>query len=139
LIVDPGVAAELRRQAAHDAAAARAEKLYEKRQRAEAKAQKERDQEAQQIQEVLRLQMIHGDTTWQNLTEQMETMADTVARLVALLDGLPIPDDLHRKMFGRHVAATQQALLELSQRLAPEHHGERPEVWTGSVIEVGAS
>jgi hypothetical protein len=49
-------------------------------------------------------------------------------RLVVLLDGLPTPDDLHRKMFERQLAAAQQALYELREHLTPDYHGERPAV-----------
>jgi hypothetical protein len=125
LIVEPDVAAELSRRAADDEAARKAQKLAEKQQRQEAKAQKERDQETQQRQQVLRSRLVRGDADWQNLTEQMETMADTVTRLVALLDGLPIPDELHRKIFERHLSAAQQALYELRLRVTPQHHGKR--------------
>lgn len=138
LIVEPDVATVLSRRAADDDAARKAQTLAERRQRAEAKAQKERDQKVQQRQQVLRLQLINGDTNWQNLTDQMETMADTVTRLVALLDGLPIPDPLHRKMFDRHLAAAQQALFDLRSRLSPDYEELAAEVWRQSVIEVGA-
>jgi hypothetical protein len=140
LIVKPDVAAELARRAVDDEAARKAQALVERRERAEAKAQKERDQETAQRQQVLRARLIRGDSDWQNLTDQMETMADTVRRLIALLDGLPTPDDLHRKMFERHLAAAQQALFELRQHLTPDYHGERPAVPSraNSPIEVVA-
>jgi hypothetical protein len=138
LIVKPDVAAEIARRAKTDAAAAKAQKLIEKRERDEAKAQKERDQEAEQRAQVLRARLVRGDADWQNLTEQMETTADTLRRLVDLLDGLPTPDDMHRKMFDRQLAVAQQALFELRQHLTPNYDGERPAVSTGGVIEVVA-
>ena len=137
LIAKPDVAAEIKRRAKTDAAARKAAAYIERQERAEAKVQKERDQETQQMQQVLRMRLVRGDADWVDLTELYETMTDTIKRHLKLVDGLPIPEGLQRKLLERQLHALQQALFELDGRLFP-NNVVRPagDVWRTSVIDV---
>lgn len=132
LVAKPAVAAELARRDSANKATRKAQRLAER-------AQVEQDQEAQHQQQVLRLRLIKGDTDWESLTEQYETMTDTVRRMNELLDGLPLPEGLRLKRVDGQLGQLQQELFTLRRRITPDYQeATGGEVWRQSTIEVTA-
>lgn len=134
LIARPDVAAELKARETTSRATQRAQVTIERREREEAKRQKEQDQLNLQTQQILRRRLIAGDKDWLNLSEQTETFTDTVKRYVQLLDGLVVPNALTLKVLERHVGELQQTLMELRGRLWPDYREPSGSIATVSVI-----
>jgi hypothetical protein len=128
LISRPDVATELRAREKADGATRKAQAAIERRERNEARRQKEEDLLNQQVQQALRQQLINGDGNWQNLTEQMEICADTVTRYLDIMDGLTVPDQLRLKRLDSQLGQLQQTLHQLRGRLWPDHR---------AVIDIG--
>lgn len=136
LIAQPEVAAELLARERRDNATHTAQVRVERAQRAEARAQRERDQETQHMQQVLRMRVVRGGADWQELTELFETMADTTRRILALVEGLPVPDELRLRLFDGQLSALQQALLEMREWLTPSREQRSGGLSRSSLIDV---
>lgn len=121
LIAEPEVAAELVSRDRTDAATRKAAALVERQARAEAKAEAERAREDEELQRVLRQRLVQGDTDWSEFTALLEVMADTVRRLVDMLDGLPVPDSLRTKVLDKQLSKLQGGLHQLRRRVIPEY------------------
>lgn len=140
LVTKPDVAAEIARRAADDKAARKAQVVAERKQRDEAKAQKQHDQETQQLTAVLREQLVRSGANWQIICELLETSGDTLSRVGQLVDGLATPDPLQLKVLDRQLGKLQQAAFRLRQRMFPQYEQPSAELpLDNGVIEVADS
>jgi hypothetical protein len=126
LIAKPDVAAELLSRDNDTKATRKAQAAAERRDRDQARQQKEEDQQRQAVQRALRHRIVEGDRDWQTLAEQLQICADSVKRYLQVWDGLVIPNDLRLRTVDNQLSRLQQSLHELRGRLWPDYRAPGP-------------
>ena len=138
LISHRGVASVLMARDRASEGTRKAQAAIARKERGEARQQKQDDELAQQVQSALRQGLVQGDANWQNFTEQMEIFADTVKRYLDFIDALPAPDELRLKRLESQLSQLQQGLLDFRTRLWPDYSKRSSIGKTTGVIDVHA-